>query len=493
MTLKMPPLEALKSVFGYETFRGDQGPAVDALLKGRDSLVLMPTGMGKSLIFQIPAICRDGMVLVVSPLIALMNDQVKQAKERGLKAEAIHSGKSSSDRERILEKVRAGKVQLLYATPERFRKEVFWEALSKVKVQLLAIDEAHCVSQWGHDFRPDFTRIGDIRDRLGKPTTVALTATATPRVQKDILKQIGITGAQVFDSGIERPNIAIEVFDIHGVESKSKLLTAKFLENPKSSIAYFSLISSLEEFSGLLTRQKIEHTVYHGKLSDSERTRNQNSFLSGNTKLILATPAFGLGVNKADIRNVFHCEVPGSLEAFYQEIGRSGRDGKPANAYLYYDSDDLTTQMDFIKWANPDRGFFLSLYNLLKDYPERIWQEGADFLRQKMNFYNSRDFRVETVLNLFDRWSVTEGSLFKKDLKVVDEIPDEYIQEDHLKNRLEQQRLILLEMVKFVQTEECRLKFIYSYFGKSEHSTCGICDNCVHGPKLETVGAFDEK
>ncbi|MGE3974649.1 MAG: ATP-dependent DNA helicase RecQ [Bdellovibrionales bacterium] len=476
----MTPIEVLKNVFGYETFRGVQKEVIEEILAGHNSLALMPTGQGKSLCFQIPArLMSGGTTLVLSPLIALMKDQVDQARKKGFRAAFINSSLTKPERLKRYEELSRGEYELVYVTPERFNKADFLEALRGVKISLLAIDEAHCISEWGHDFRPDYTRIKEFREILGNPTTLAVTATATPRVQLDIIKQMGLTESevQVFRSGIERENLSLEVHDVHGLDEKVRSFIGLRHQSPGVGICYFSLISTLESFSRAIDRLGIPHVVYHGQLRDDRRRRNQENFLRGDADLILATPAFGLGIDKADVRLIIHGETPGSLEAYYQEAGRAGRDGLESRCALLYDPDDISIQEDFIKWAHPDPGFIKTVYELIRKNPLRFEQEGADFLRQQMNYYNSRDYRVETTLNLLKRWSFLEeeGGV----LRASREPEGDLLSVEKNDRRLKDDKMRLLEMVRYATATSCRAQMIYQYFGDTEAKACGKCDRCL--------------
>ena len=344
--------ELLQRVFGHRKFRAHQREVCEAAASGRDVLLVMPTGAGKSLCYQLPAMARGGTALVISPLIALMDDQAGKLSALGLRVARVHSGLSRDDARQACRDYLAGELDFLFIAPERMRVPGFPEMLARRKPSLVAIDEAHCISAWGHDFRPDYRTLGSHLPALRPAPIIALTATATPTVQKDIAKQLGLKDPAVFITGFRRENLAVEAMELskpQRAEFTAKLLAAT---SARPAIVYAASRKSAEELAERLNRD-FTARAYHAGLEPGVRERVQREFLAGKIDVVVATVAFGMGVDKADVRTVVHVALPGSVEAFYQEIGRAGRDGLPSRTVLLYSFADRKTQEFFLEKNYP--------------------------------------------------------------------------------------------------------------------------------------------
>jgi len=377
-TTQLQP-EAFLPRFGLSTFREGQRRVIGAVLSGVDCLCIMPTGGGKSLCYQLPALMLDGLTLVVSPLIALMKDQVDQLCRLGLPASFVNSHLTASEQFDRLERMAAGEYRLVYVSPERFRNERFLAAVRKSRLKLLAVDEAHCISEWGHDFRPDYARLGYYRRLLGNPPTIALTATATDVVRRDIIEQLGLREPATFITGFARPNLYYEVRLATGDVHKQFLLLDFLRGAPGSGIIYTSSRKRTEELASVVAGETARPVVvYHAGLSGAERKKAQEDFMCGRSEIVVATVAFGMGIDKPDVRFVVHYNLPGSIEAYYQEAGRAGRDGLPAHCLLLFHPSDRYIQEYFIESAYPEREYVEAVYDFLcgrEENPIQITQE----------------------------------------------------------------------------------------------------------------------
>ena len=478
-------LRALQRHFGFPAFRQGQADVIEHVLAGRDCLAVMPTGGGKSLCYQLPALLRPSVTLVVSPLIALMKDQVDALQALGLPATFINSSLAPGEQQERLRGIAAGRYRLVYAAPERFRSPRFLQALGRVAVWLFAVDEAHCVSMWGHDFRPDYLQLARARRALGEPQVLALTATATPEVREDIAHQLALGGAPerepaVVVRGFARPGLDLSVTPVTGRADKVARLLS-LCETQATGIVYCATRRNVEDVATDLAARGIRCAPYHAGLPDEVRRDVQERFVSGALDWVAATNAFGMGIDRADVRAIVHWDVPGSLEAYYQEAGRAGRDGEPARCELLFNHADVRTQEFFLQGANPS----LDLIVGLRQRVQRAGPQGIakETLREAAaGARRGNDMAVSTALGLLERWGAIRRQEQDEQRLVPGphpEAPDEAARRA-LADKARRDRARLQRLLRYVRSEGCRHATILRYFGDPEaEGVCGShCDRC---------------
>jgi len=473
----------LRDVFGIERLRDGQQRVIDSVLDGNDTLAIMPTGSGKSLCYQIPAKMLHGTTIVVSPLLSLMKDQLEKLHELGVHAAQVNSSLAADEEHAALEGIRNRSHEIVFCTPERLAQAEFLEVLKEVDISLVVIDEAHCISQWGHDFRPAYLEMAASIDALGRPPILALTATATDEVVDDIGKQLGRARLNIINTGIYRPNLHYSVVQVTNAREKIGAALRIVRDSNGFGIIYAATVKAAEEMHQALLEAGESATIYHGKLPARERKENQDLFMEGERRLMVATNAFGMGIDKSDTRFVIHLQLPANLEAYYQESGRAGRDRQDAWCTLLFLQDDKRIQQFFLVKHYPNAVELVAVYAAVK---ELIGEAPVTFERISEAVEDIPASKLKICLKL-----LKDGCLLRQNrslafvlakaeptAELFAELAQIYAQKQ------ERDREALEQMVSYAVSGFCRWKVMLDYFGDAVpgFQKCCRCDNCLKPP-----------
>ena len=468
-------LETLSQAFGHDGFRPGQAALVESVLSGRPTLGVMPTGAGKSLCYQLPALLLDGVTIVVSPLVALIRDQVRQLERRGIAAASFTSLDDASGRRDTLERLRAGTLRLLYVAPERFRSSSFIRSLENVPLSLFVVDEAHCISQWGYDFRPDYARLGQILERLRPPNAAAFTATATEEVRTDIVRNLGFEDPHIMVSGFDRPNLELSVRETS--RAGKRLATAEAIEqwlpDEGAAIVYVATRKAAETVAEELSETGLEAHAYHAGLDTHARRQVQDQFESASRVVVTATSAFGMGVDRSDVRVVVHYHVPNAPEAYYQEVGRAGRDGLPAGGVLLFDSGDLRYAYMRHEAACPTPDAVRFAFEWIQQRPDTGGSSSLDSLVAQLEEHIGISARAALV-------TLEQAGNIAFDIGQVHlTSPAPTVPAAQLEDKARRERARLDAMLGYVSRAACRRRYLVDYFGDARRlDQCGVCDRC---------------
>jgi ATP-dependent DNA helicase RecQ len=469
--------------FGWNSLRPGQLEAIEQVVAGRDVLAVMPTGYGKSAIYQVAAALMDGPTVVVSPLIALQTDQVASltSARDAPDAVALNSAQTDKANTDAWRAISADDAEYLFLAPEQLARDEVVERLHELGVSLLVVDEAHCVSSWGHDFRPDYLRLGDVIARLGHPTVVALTATGSPPVREEIVERLGMTRPLVLTRGFDRPNLHLDVVRHSEDSDKRRAVIEQVAELPKPGLIYVATRKDTERYADELVARGVRAAPYHAGLKVGERRQTHEAFQADEVDVVVATSAFGMGIDKPNVRFVVHAAITESIDAYYQEIGRAGRDGAPATTTLHYRAEDLGLRT-FFNSGSPDHEALAQAYGALaaNEAPLRISE-----LAKAMGVTARR---ASNLVNLLEEAGVVSSA--RRGVRAAapitpTEAADLAAERAEARERIEQSRLAMMR--GYAETSGCRRQFLLGYFGEELPELCGNCDNCDSGSAADEV------
>ena len=484
----------LRKVFGIDRLREGQREVIDSVLDGKDTLAIMPTGSGKSLCYQIPARLLAGTTVVVSPLISLMKDQHEKLDAMGIKAAQLNSTLTREEEQAALDGIRSTLHEIVFCTPERFRQPAFLEVLQQVPISLVVIDEAHCISHWGHDFRPAYLEMAAAIAALGKPPVLALTATATDDVVADIARQLGRARLNVVNTGVYRPNLHYSVQQMTSNDERFERATELVTSSNVVGIVYASTVKAAEEMYQMLQEAGESVSLYHGKLGAAERKASQDQFMQGEKRVMVATNAFGMGIDKPDTRFVVHLQLPANLEAYYQESGRAGRDGDDADCTLLYFQDDKRVQQFFLAKNYPSANDLHMIYTAVRDLADQD-KPTSESIGAAIPELAGPTLKVCLKL-LKDGKLLRQNRKFEYLMGAAEPVPDLFDQLALVyEQKQERDREALEQMVSYAVSGFCRWKVLLDYFNDEVEGfeKCCRCDNCMNPPLVANIEIRDDE